>query len=177
MTQILYSPASPYSAKVRMAAHYAGIPFESVIVNTSAEPETLIQVNPLGKIPTLVTDDGKAVFDSRAITQYLNRVSGNKLFPRNAEKRTDAERYEAIADGLCDVLLAHVYERRMPPERKFINPGSTCNGVRPNVRLIFSTRPRRALPESFMRDISRLPQHSAIWRCALKANGNATARS
>ncbi len=122
MTQILYSPASPYSAKVRMAAHHAGISFESVIVNTSAEPADLIQANPLGKIPTLLTDDGKAVFDSRAITQYLNRVSGNKLFPRNAEKRTDAERYEAIADGLCDVLLAHVYERRMRPEEKVHQP-------------------------------------------------------
>ncbi|KAB2698059.1 glutathione S-transferase [Ochrobactrum sp. GPK 3] len=122
MTQILYSPASPYSAKVRMAAHYAGVPFESVVVNTSAEPENLITANPLGKIPTLVTDDGKAVFDSRAITQYLNRVSGNKLFPRNAEKRTDAERYEAIADGLADVLLAHVYERRMRPEEKIHQP-------------------------------------------------------
>lgn len=122
MTQILYSPASPYSAKVRMAATYAGIPFESVVVTTSDEPENLISANPLGKIPTLLNDDGKGVYDSRAIMQYLNRVSGNKLFPRNAEKRTDAERYEAIADGLADVLLAHVYERRARPEEKIHQP-------------------------------------------------------
>lgn len=122
MTQILYSPASPYSAKVRMAATYADIPFESVVVTTSAEPENLVNANPLGKIPTLITNDGKSVFDSRAIMQYLNRVSGNKIFPRNAEKRTDAERYEAIADGLADVLLAHVYERRARPEEKVHQP-------------------------------------------------------
>ncbi|MFD1197542.1 glutathione S-transferase [Brucella gallinifaecis] len=122
MTQILYSPASPYSAKVRMAAAYAEIPFESVVVTTSEEPENLINANPLGKIPTLINDDGKAVFDSRAIMQYLNRVSGNRIFPRNAEKRTDAERYEALADGLADVLLAHVYERRMRPEEKVYQP-------------------------------------------------------
>ncbi|MGO1160732.1 glutathione S-transferase [Brucella pseudogrignonensis] len=122
MTQILYSPASPYSAKVRMAATYADIPFESVVVTTSAEPENLVNANPLGKIPTLITDDGKSVFDSRAIMQYLNRVSGNKIFPRNAEKRTDAERYEAISDGLADVLLAHVYERRARPEEKVHQP-------------------------------------------------------
>ncbi len=137
MTQILYSPASPYSAKVRMAAAHAGIPFESVVVTTSAEPDNLVSANPLGKIPTLLTDDGKPVFDSRAIMQYLNRVSGNKLFPRNAEKRTDAERFEAIADGLADVLLAHVYERRMRPEEKCISHGWICNGVRPNVHSIF----------------------------------------
>ncbi len=122
MTQIFYSSASPYSAKVRMAAHLAGISAESVSVSTSAEPEALIRANPLGKIPTLVTDDGKAVFDSRAITQYLNRVSGGRLFPRNADRRTDAERYEALADGLADVLLVHVYERRMRPEEKIHQP-------------------------------------------------------
>ena len=65
---------------------------------------------------SLVADDGEAIFDSRAITQYLNRQSGNKLFPRNPAKRTDAERLEALADGIADCALAHVYERRSRPE-------------------------------------------------------------
>lgn len=116
MTKILYSSASPYSAKARMAATYAGVSFESVAVNPNDKPELLIENNPLGKIPVLVTDEGDAVFDSRAITQYLNRASRNALFPRNAQKRLEAERLEALGDGLCDCLLAHVYERRFRPE-------------------------------------------------------------
>ncbi|NGN40763.1 glutathione S-transferase [Mesorhizobium sp. CGMCC 1.15528] len=122
MPKILYAPASPYSAKVRMAAAYAGIALEGVLTDTNAEPAELIAANPLGKIPALVTDDGEAVFDSRAITQYLNRVSGNALFPRNPAKRLEAERLEALADGLCDCLLAHVYERRFRPEEKVHAP-------------------------------------------------------
>ena len=43
-------------------------------------------------------------------------ISGNELFPRNPAKRTEAERLEALADGICDCLLAHVYERRSRPE-------------------------------------------------------------
>jgi len=101
-----------------MAAAYAGVAVEPVIVDTNAEPPLLIDNNPLGKIPVLVTDDGESIFDSRAITQYLNRISGNALFPRNAVKRTEAERLEALADGICDCLLAHVYERRFRPEEK-----------------------------------------------------------
>jgi glutathione S-transferase len=120
--KLLYSPASPYSTKVRMTALYAGVPIEDVLVDTNAEPAELIAANPLGKIPTLIMDDGKAIFDSRVITQYLNRVSGNKIFPRNAEKRLEAEQIESIADGLCDVLLAHVYERRFHPEEKVHQP-------------------------------------------------------
>ena len=118
MPKILISPTSPYSAKVRMAARYAGFAFESVAIDTTAEPAQLLSSNPLGKIPVLITDDGEAVFDSRAITQYVNRETRNALFPRNAAKRLEAERLEALADGICDCLLAHVYERRSRPEEK-----------------------------------------------------------
>ena len=122
MPRILYSPASPYSAKVRMAAAYAGIACEAVVVDTNTDPALLVDNNPLGKIPVLLTDDGEAVYDSRVITQYLNRISGNALFPRNAAKRLDAEQLEALADGIADCLLAHVYERRFRPEERIHQP-------------------------------------------------------
>lgn len=122
MPKILYSSASPYSAKVRMAAAYAGIALEAVPTDTSAQGAELLAANPLGKIPVLVADDGEAVFDSRVIIQHLNRLSGNGLFPRNPAKRLEAERLEALADGICDCLLAHVYERRSRPEDKVHAP-------------------------------------------------------
>lgn len=115
MAVILYSPASPYSAKVRMAAQWCGIDAEARVVDTAGQPAELITANPLGKIPVLIGDDGEAVFDSRAITQHLNRLSGGALYPRKADKRLQAERLEALADGICDCLLAHVYERRGRP--------------------------------------------------------------
>jgi len=120
--KILYSPASPFSAKARMCATHAGIAFESVKQDTGAPDAAFLAANPLGKIPVLLTDDGLSIFDSRAITQYLNRQSGNALFPRNAAKRTEAEVLEALADGICDALLAHVYERRFRPEEKVHQP-------------------------------------------------------
>ncbi len=116
MPKVLVSSASPYSCKVRMAAAYAEIPLEAVQVETSNPTEEFLRANPLGKIPVLVADDGETIFDSRAITQYLNRQSGNKLYPRNPARRTDAERLEALADGIADAALAHVYERRSRPE-------------------------------------------------------------
>jgi glutathione S-transferase len=122
MPRLLYSPASPYSAKVRMAAAWLGLDIEAVPVNTNDEPALLIDNNPLGKIPTLVLDDGTALFDSRAIMQELDRMSGRRLYPRNAVKRMETERLEALGDGICDCLLAHVYERRFRPEDKVHQP-------------------------------------------------------
>jgi glutathione S-transferase len=115
MMKILYSPASPYSAKVRMAAQFAGLDAEAVLTDTNAAPAQLIDNNPLGKIPTLITDEGQSVFDSRAIMQFIDRAGGKRIYPRNAAKRTDAEVMEALADGICDCLLAIMYERRFRP--------------------------------------------------------------
>jgi glutathione S-transferase len=120
MPRLLYSPASPYSAKVRMAAAHAGLPLEAIKID--AAPPELLAANPLGKIPVLFTEDGAPIYDSRAITQYVNRTCGNLLFPRNPEKRTAAEMLEALADGMCDCLIAHVYERRSRPEEKVHEP-------------------------------------------------------
>jgi len=101
-----------------MSARYAGIAFETVLQDTNKPDPEFLAANPLGKIPVLLTDDGRSVFDSRAIVQYLNREAKGALFPRNVAKRLEAERMEALADGICDCLLAHVYERRFRPEEK-----------------------------------------------------------
>lgn len=122
MPRLLYASASPYSSKVRMAAAYAGIAIELAPVKTEEKPAVLMDANPLGKIPVLVLDDGRSIHDSRAITQYLNRLSKNALFPRNPEKRLEAEVLESMADGICDCALSMVYERRMRPEEMVYQP-------------------------------------------------------
>jgi glutathione S-transferase len=118
MPKILYSPASPYSAKVRMAAAHAGYAAESVIVVTADDPETLISANPLGKIPALVLDDGGSVFDSPVIMQFINAHTGQTLYPKNAVKRLPVLQREALADGICDCLISYMYEIRLRPEDK-----------------------------------------------------------
>lgn len=120
--ELLYSPASPYSAKVRMAARHLDIDVTSVRVDTNAEPATLMDNNPLGKIPVLLLDDGGSVYDSVAIMHYLDRLSGGKLYPKKNGKRTDVEILEALCDGIMDCLLAIVYERRFRPEDKLHQP-------------------------------------------------------
>ncbi|MCU0832487.1 MAG: glutathione S-transferase [Rhizobiaceae bacterium] len=118
MPKLFYSPASPYSAKVRMAAHHAGYAVESVIVSTADDPAELIAANPLGKIPALALDDGSSVFDSPVIMQAINGATGGGLYPKNAAKRLAVLQREALADGICDCLLACIYEVRLRPEDK-----------------------------------------------------------
>lgn len=116
--RLLCSSTSPFSSKVRMAARHLGIKLEEIRVDTNAGPALLVDNNPLGKIPTLLTDDGEAIFDSRAIMHYFDRQEGG-LYPSKKGKRTEAEVLEALCDGTMECLLSIVYERRLrEPEKQ-----------------------------------------------------------
>ena len=111
------SPASPFGRKVKMAALELGLMerIEIVPADTNDPAEALRQQNPLGKIPTLVLEDGTTLFDSRVIVDYLDHLSGGKLIPAG-EARFVQLRLQALADGICDAALLKVYEGRFRPE-------------------------------------------------------------
>ncbi|MBB3657445.1 glutathione S-transferase [Rhizobium sp. BK650] len=105
-----------------MAARHLGLEMAEIRVDTNAGPAILVDNNPLGKIPTLLTDGGTSVFDSIAIMHYFDRLTKGALYPSKKGKRTDAEVLEALCDGVCDCLLAIVYERRFRDEEKVHQP-------------------------------------------------------
>jgi glutathione S-transferase len=122
VASILYSRASPYGAKARMAARYVGFAASSVQIDTfNPEPEFLAR-NPLGKIPVLINDDGRNIADSRVIVRFLDRASGGRLFPAGEAERLAAEQLESLADGISDCLQAIISERRFRPEAKRHEP-------------------------------------------------------
>jgi glutathione S-transferase len=120
--KLLCAPTSPFSSKVRMAARYLELEITEIRVDSNAGPAILIDNNPLGKIPTLLTKDGISIFDSRGIMHYFDRMKGKRLYPAKERKRTEAEVLEALCDGACDCLLSIVYERRFRTEEKVFQP-------------------------------------------------------
>lgn len=107
------APASPFSAKVKMAAHYVGANVEIIPANTQQNPPELLAANPLGKIPTLVTDSGEALYDSRTIMHFLDTLNDDRrLYPHAPEKRALVERLEALCDGITDAAVLCIYEER-----------------------------------------------------------------
>lgn len=121
--KLLFADASPFSAKVRMAAHHVGLRHEEIRVSTPDNPEELLTANPLGKIPTLITDDGLTLYDSRTIMHYLDSIDEDKrLYPRTPEKRIRVERLEALCDGICDAIVLCVYEKRFRTPETYHQP-------------------------------------------------------
>lgn len=108
------SPASPFGRKIKIAIAELGLEgrIEIVPADTNDPNEPLRRQNPLGKIPTLVLEDGSTLFDSRVIAEYLDHLAGGgRLFPAG-EARFAQLRLQALADGICDAALLQVYETR-----------------------------------------------------------------
>jgi len=115
-------PASPFARKCRVVAHELGLKPEEIVVN-ARDDESFRAVNPLKKIPTLILDDGSALFDSRVICEYLNELGGGKFFPgmsiwRQSSGRWKALGLQALADGIMDAGVACRYENLEPAERR-----------------------------------------------------------
>jgi glutathione S-transferase len=116
------SPASPFARKVRIAAAVLGLSdrIEEVIADTMDPNDLIRQQNPLGKLPTLVLEDGTTLFDSRVIVDYLDHLAGGgKIIPAGAA-RFPALRLAALADGIAEAVLLQVYETRYRPPEKHV---------------------------------------------------------
>ncbi len=95
----------------------------------------LLKTNPLGKIPTLVLDDGTALYDSTVICEYLDSLhDGRKLFPAEGAARWTALRRHALGNNLMDNLMLWRNEQLRPqpqqsPEMLAAFELKVCNAV------------------------------------------------
>jgi glutathione S-transferase len=109
--KLLSSPASPYTRKVRIVLTEKKIECELETVDVAPAENPVNAHNPLGKIPTLLLDDGSALYDSRVIVEFLDGKSPiSRLIPEELRDRVAVRRWEALADGVLDAGLLVRYE-------------------------------------------------------------------
>jgi glutathione S-transferase len=101
--KLLASLASPYTRKVRVVLAEKKIDFDMELVDVAPAENPVNAHNALGKIPTLVLEDGTALYDSRVIVEFLDHASPlNRLIPADFRERLQVRRWEALADGVLD---------------------------------------------------------------------------
>jgi len=124
--KLFHSPTSPYVRKVMVIAIEKGLDGQIEKIPTSVTPLSregeLPTKNPIGKVPCLVTDDGRALFDSPVICAYLDTLKAPALIPADANGRFASMTLEALADGLLDAGLLLRYEGSLRPEEKRWQP-------------------------------------------------------
>jgi glutathione S-transferase len=118
--KLIGSVTSPYVRKVRVVLAEKKLDYSFEIDNVWGADSRVSQSNPLGKVPCLVMEDGKAMYDSRVIAEYLDMLTPVcKLLPPNGRDRADVKVWEALADGVLDAAVLVRLERTLrPPEQQ-----------------------------------------------------------
>ncbi|ROP91349.1 glutathione S-transferase [Stella humosa] len=122
--KLRYSATSPYVRKVVVLALEAGLDGRIERIPTAAAPTKpspeISADNPLGKVPSLTTDDGQHLFDSPVICEYLDSLhEGARIFPTPGPMRWTALRQQALADGILDAALLIRYELSRPQDKQW----------------------------------------------------------
>jgi glutathione S-transferase len=113
--KLLGTAGSPYARKARVAFEEKKMPYEYVIARPSDPNSGVSNFNPLGKIPVLVCDDGRAIYDSSVIVEYVDGlVSTTRLIPDAFADRIEVKRWEALGDGIADATVAISHDERLP---------------------------------------------------------------
>ena len=111
--KLLASPASPYTRKVRIVLAEKKIECDIEPVDVNPVDNPVNAHNPLGKIPTLVLDDGTALYDSRVIVEFLDTASPiARLIPEDNRERVAVRRWETLADGVLDAGILIRYDKK-----------------------------------------------------------------
>jgi len=114
--KLVTSLTSPYGRKVRVVLAEKKIPFQLQVENPWLPDSPVSRLNPPGKVPVLVLEDGVSVFDSRVIVEYLDHVSPvAHLIPGEPKSRMMVRGVEALADGVTDAAVAVYLEKKRVP--------------------------------------------------------------
>jgi glutathione S-transferase len=118
--ELWYAATSPFARKVRIAAHELGLADRLGLVEVDPWTDPRLRaLNPLGKVPTLVLDDGEVVWESGLIVERLANLCGDRsLVPLTGDARWKALSLQALADGACTAAgRLYADERRGPGQR------------------------------------------------------------
>jgi glutathione S-transferase len=118
--KLFYQTHSPYARKTLVFAHEVGIASRIDVVHHETSPtlpnDQVFAENPLGKVPVLIRPGLASIFDSDVICAYFDTLHGGpKLIPEG-EKRWQALRLQAVAQGLADAGIAIRWETVRRPE-------------------------------------------------------------
>lgn len=110
---------SPYVRKTRIVLIEKKIDYEFIVTDLNAPDNIASRFNPLGKVPCIVMDDGKTLYDSSVIVDYLDTITPiSQLLPDNNRARADIKCWEALADGIMDAAILVRLEGKRPVQQQ-----------------------------------------------------------
>jgi glutathione S-transferase len=98
----------PYVQRTVIVASEKGIPFERVDIDLAAKPAWFLAISPTGKTPLLeVTGtggEGRVIFESAVIAEFLDELAGEPLLPRDIFERARHRSWVEFASATLNTI-------------------------------------------------------------------------
>jgi glutathione S-transferase len=147
---LYHNPLSPFVRKVMVLLHETGqqdrVALQNCVLTPVDPDQSLIDDNPLSKIPALRLADGSIIHDSRVILDYLDHQHvGNPLIPREGSARWRRLTLASLADGIMDAAVLVRYEIALrAPEKHW---DQWLDGQRDKIRRALALLEKDAMAE------------------------------
>ncbi len=134
--KLYITPGSPYARIARVVILEKGLQsrVEIIVAQTRLADSPYYRINPSGRVPYLVRDDGVGLEESSVICAHLDRLDGQPAFDLPAGDRAwEARRLEALARSLLDGLA--VWSREILRPRNEQSPTVVQHEARRSARM------------------------------------------
>ena len=123
MLKLISSKPSPYARKVRIALAEKAIPLELISEVPWESTTQTLRYHPLEELPVLIFPDGKAIYESHYILEYLEAKypENNSLLPQgpgSIDAALFAKQAQVVADGTCDALVLSFFEAQREYDKR-----------------------------------------------------------
>jgi glutathione S-transferase len=120
--KLYITPGSPYArmARIMVLEKLLEDRVEIVPALTRSIDSPYYKINPSGRVPYLICDDGVGLEESTVVCRYLDHLDSNPKFePPDGEQRWEALRLGALASSLMDGLSVCPCSRSCGTRPKF----------------------------------------------------------
>ena len=120
--KLYYAPASSYSQRVLIALYEKQLDFTPIEVNLfdTESRNQYLQINPFGKIPTLITDDGEVIMEASIQIEYLDNYQKiHPLIPQDFQVNLEMRMLERIIDVYVNGGREALFkDGQLPPDER-----------------------------------------------------------
>lgn len=119
--KLYITPGSPYARMARIVVLEKGLAdrVEVIVAQTRLANSPYYRINPSGRVPYLVRDDGVGMEESAIVCDYLDRLDGKPAFDLPAgEDAWEARRLEGLARSMLDGIAVWGRELARPEDER-----------------------------------------------------------
>ncbi|MBP0019059.1 MAG: glutathione S-transferase family protein [Cyanobacteria bacterium SBLK] len=87
----------PFVQRVTALLEAKGVDYDIEYIDLSNKPQWFLEISPNGQVPILITDDNQVLFESDAIVEYLDEVTGMPIASDNPVKKARDRAWSYLA--------------------------------------------------------------------------------